>query len=127
MKARSVLAGVALAALLAAARSRADAPSAATPAPPAASQQRDVSLDEYRGHLQALAAVVEACAKARDAATCDPALVGTDDRLPAAAPPPAGASVGDSKRRLVSYSWLRALLGKVRDADKRSEEHTSEL
>jgi hypothetical protein len=125
VKARSVLAGVALAALLAAARGRADAPSAAAPAPLAASQQRDVSLEEYRGHLQALTAVVEACAKARDAATCDPALVGTDDRLPAAAPPPAGASVGDSKRRLVSYGWLRALLGKVRDADKAAAERAA--
>jgi hypothetical protein len=114
------LAGVALAALLAAARGRADAPAAATPAPPPASQQHDVSLEEYRGHLQALAAVVEACAKARDAMTCDPALVGTDDRLPAAAPPPASAnaSAGESGRRLVSYGWLRALLGKVRDTDK---------
>ena len=125
MKARSVLAGVALAALLAAARSRADAPSAATPAPPAASQQRDVSLDEYRGHLQALAAVVEACAKARDAATCDPALVGTDDRLPAAAPAPAGASADGSGRRLVRYGWLRALLTQVRDADKAAAERAA--
>jgi len=127
VKARSVLACVALAALLAAARGRADAPPAAAPAPPAASQQRDASLEEYRSHLQALATIVEACAKARDATTCDPALVGADDRLPAAAPSPAGggASAGESKRRLVSYGWLRALLGKVRDADKAAAERAA--
>ena len=98
MKARSVLAGVALAAFLAAAQGRADAPPAAAHTAPAASQQRDVSLEEYRGHLQALTAVVEACAKARDAATCDPALVGTDDRLPSAAPAPARAALCPSPR-----------------------------
>ncbi|MGA3069395.1 MAG: DUF4129 domain-containing protein [Terracidiphilus sp.] len=127
MKARSVLAGVALAAFLAAAQGRADAPPAAAHTAPAASQQRDVSLEEYRGHLQALTAVVEACAKARDAATCDPALVGTDDRLPSAAPAPAGAnaSAGESARRLVSYGWLRALLTQVRNQDKAAAERAA--
>ncbi|MGD0901710.1 MAG: DUF4129 domain-containing protein [Terracidiphilus sp.] len=120
MTARALIAGVALAAVLAAAQGRADAPPAAkAAAPPIASQQRDVSLEEHRSHLQSLAAVVEACAKARDAATCDPALVGTDDRLPAAATTPAGAGGGaGSKRRLVSFEWLRALFAKVRSADK---------
>ena len=131
MTARTLFASVSLAAVLAAAQGRADAPPAAAPAakaaaPPAASQQRDVSLEEYRSHLQSLAAVVEACAKARDAAACDPALVGTDDRLPAAATAPAGASAGaGSKRRLVSFEWLRALLAKVRSADKAAAERAA--
>ena len=126
MKARSVLAGVALAALMAAARGRADASPAATPAPSAASQQRDVSLEEYRGHLQALAAIVDACAKARDAKTCDPALVGMDDRLPFPAPSQPGASAGgESGRRLVSYAWLRALLAQVRNQDKAAAERAA--
>jgi hypothetical protein len=128
--ARTLFASVSLAAVLAVAQGRADAPPAApagkAAAPPAASQQRDVSLEEYRSHLQSLAAVVEACAKARDAATCDPALVGTDDRLPAAATTPAGAAGGaGSKRRLVSFEWLRALFAKVRSADKAAAERAA--
>jgi len=130
--ARTLFASVSLAAVLAVAQGRADAPPAApagkAAAPPAASQQRDVSLEEYRSHLQSLAAVVEACAKARDAAACDPALVGTDDRLPAAATAPAGASAGAvPQRRLVSYEWLRALLAKVRSADKAAAERAAKL
>ena len=131
MKVRSVLAGVTLAALVAAARGRADAPPAATPAakaaaPPTANQERDASLEEYRGHLQALAAIVDACARVRDAKTCDPALVGMDDRLPFPAPSQPGAIAGgESGRRLVSYAWLRALLTKVRNQDKAAAERTA--
>ena len=146
---RNLFAGVALAALLAAAQGRADAPAATAPAAQAASHAREASLDEYRGHLQALAAVVEACAKARDAKTCDPALVGQDDRIllaqvapsartspmapasPAASAAPvapAAASAhagGDSQRRLVSYEWLRALLAKVQTVDKAAAERAA--
>ena len=65
MTARSAFAGIALAALLAAPQARANAPAAAPAAQPA-THPREASLDEYRSHLQALAAIVEACAKARD-------------------------------------------------------------
>ncbi len=144
---RNLFAGAALA-LLAAAQGRAAAPAAAAPSAQAASQARLASLDEYRSHLQALTAVVDACAKTRDAKTCDPALVGQDDRVSllqvgqvaanapaspaapaataapvasAAPAAPAAASAhagGDSQRRLVSFEWLRALLERVRTTDK---------
>jgi hypothetical protein len=74
-----------------------------------ASSSRDASLDEYRKHLQDLTTLVEACAKARDAKSCDPALVGTDDRVPHTA---------NSERRLVRYGWLRVLLLKAQEKDK---------
>jgi hypothetical protein len=146
---RTVFAGIVLVALLAAAQGYADAPAARMPAAQAVSHAREASLDEYRSHLQALTAVVEACAKARDAKTCDPALVGQDDRVPLlqvgqvapnasaspAAPtglpaPVAGAAASahagnDSQRRLVSYEWLRALLEKVRTTDKAAAERAS--
>jgi hypothetical protein len=150
---RNLFAGVTLAALLAAAQCRAEAPipAVAKPVAPAASHAREASLDEYRSHLQALAAVVEACARARDAKTCDPALVGQDDRVPlaqiapsATASPAAPASQadsatpvttsaasahagGDSQRRLVSYEWLRALLAKVQTTDKAAADRAAKL
>ena len=94
----------ALAALLAATPSRADAPAA-----PTTSHQRDSSLQEYRNHLLALTTLVEACAKARNTKTCDAAQVGDDDRVQI------GAS---SDRRLVRYGWLRVLLSEAQDKDK---------
>jgi hypothetical protein len=84
-------------------RVRAQAP------PPATGPSRDASMDEYRSHLQALTAVVEACAKTRDTKTCDPALVGPDDRVSLA---------GASDRRTVRYGWLRALLAKAQLLDE---------
>ncbi|MGH9599525.1 MAG: hypothetical protein ACRD27_06650, partial [Terracidiphilus sp.] len=71
---------------------------------------RDVSMADYRTHLQALSAVVAACAKARDATACDPELVGADDRVPLNAS-------AKSERRLISYDWLRALLEKAQAKD----------
>jgi len=126
--ARALFACVALAVFLAVAECRADAPPTAAPTPPAAGQGRDVSLDEYRGHLQALAAIIEACAKARDAKTCDPALVGQEDRVTIAqlASAGAGANAGaGSERRLVRYEWLRALLAQVRRTDKAAAERAA--
>jgi len=125
--ARTLFAGVALAALLAAGQSRADlpAPAGAKPAAQAASHAREATSEEYSGHLQALAAIVEACAKARDAATCDPALVGQDDRVPRGELAAAAASAGEPGRRLVRYGWLRALLAKVRNADKAAAERAA--
>jgi len=66
-------------------------------APPtqSSSHWRDASLDDYRNHLTALTALVEACAKARDLKNCDPTLVGPDDRIPLP-----GAAAGS---RLVRY------------------------
>jgi len=71
---------------------------------------RDVSIADYRTHLQSLTAIVEACAKARDTKSCDPELVGPDDRVPL----PGGAK---GERRLISYDWLRALLDKAQLKD----------
>ena len=81
----------ALAAWLAAAPVRAVAQGGVAPAVQQSSQPHDASLDDYRTHLQALTALVDACAKARDLKTCDPAQVGADDRVPLtpAAPNPA--------------------------------------
>jgi hypothetical protein len=101
-----------LAAFLAAAPSRASSPIPAEPAP-AAGRWHDVSLDEYRQHLQDLAAVVDACAKARDAKTCDPALVGADDRILL-------SETANAERRLIRYGWLRVLLAKAQEKDKDS-------
>jgi Domain of unknown function (DUF4129) len=42
--------------------------------------------------------------------TCDPALVGPDDHIPA-------SQAQSAERRLVRYGWLRVLLSKARDAD----------
>ena len=89
---------------------RSPIPSALTPA---SGGWHDVSLSDDRKHLQALRAVVEACAKARDAKTCDPALVGQDDLI----------SLGEganAERRPVRYDWLRVLLQQAqkKDSDK---------
>jgi hypothetical protein len=108
---RFVLAGAVLAAVLAAAQARADTPIAPAPPVPAASHWHDASLDEYRTHLQALAAIVEACARARDTKTCDPALVGPDDRVPL-------GDAAHAERRLVRYGWLRVLLSQAQDKDE---------
>ena len=112
MTARSLYAGAALAAFLAAAPSRATVPIPAEPAP-ATGHWHDVSLDEYRQHLQDLTTLVEACAKARDSKTCDPALVGPDDRVPLIAD-------ANAERRPVRYGWLRVLLAKAQEKDKDS-------
>jgi hypothetical protein len=100
-----------LAAVLAAAQARADTPVAPAPPVQPASRSHDASLDEYRTHLQALAALVEACARARDTKTCDPALVGPDDRVPL-------GDAAHAERRLVRYGWLRMLLSQAQDKDE---------
>src|SRR5690242_19683855 len=65
---------------LAAAQRPLRSPIPSAPAP-ASSGWHDVSMADYRKHLEMLSAVVEACAKARDSKACDPALVGQDDRV----------------------------------------------
>jgi hypothetical protein len=97
----------ALAAVLIAVQVRADTPAAA---PQPTGHWREASLDEYRTHLQALATLVEACAKARDTKTCDPSLVGLDDHVPLSDAP-------NAERRLVRYGWLRVLLSQAQDKD----------
>jgi Domain of unknown function (DUF4129) len=81
----------------------------ATPMPPSG-RWRDASQEEYRKHLSELTLRVEACAKARDLKTCDPLLVGPDDRI----------HVGrdaTAERRLVRYGWLRVLFSKAEEPD----------
>jgi len=73
---------------------------------------REAMLAEYRQHLVDLNEVVEACAKARDTKSCDPALVGRDDHVPLGNTP---------ERRLVRYGWLRALLLIAQIKDKTPE------
>ena len=78
----------------------------AHPAPPA-STTRDASLEDYRQHLAALVPVVDACTKARDPRSCDPALVGPDDDIP----------LGTAKRT-VRFGWLRVLLLQAQRTDE---------
>ena len=109
------LALLACAAMLAAthASAQSPAPSASVPAVsvPVATKRHDVSIEEYRAHLQALTALVEACAKARDLTHCDPLLVGPDDRIPV-------SSAANAERRLVRYGWLRVLFSKAEEPDE---------
>lgn len=98
------------ASILAVGQARPDGPVSAVPAPQAASHWHEASLDEYRQHLAILSKLVKSCAEVRDMKTCDPTLVGPDDRVP----------IGDSankERRLVRYGWLRVLLSRAQDKD----------
>jgi hypothetical protein len=108
--ARNIFAGAVLAATLAAVPLRAAGPIPDLPAPVAGSSH-DASLDEYRTHLQNLTTLVDACAKARDTKTCDPAQVGPDDQVPLTQAP-------NAERRPVRYGWLRVLLAKAQEKDK---------
>jgi hypothetical protein len=83
----------------------------ADPATQTASTGRDASIAEYRQHLQTLTTIVNACAKARDTKTCDPALVGPDDRVPL-------GEGAQAERRLIRYDWLRALLAMAQEKDQ---------
>lgn len=102
-----MLALLACAAMLAATHVCAQTP-APSPSVPVATKRHDVSIEEYRAHLQALTVLVEACAKARDLTHCDPLLVGPDDRIP----------VSSAERRLVRYGWLRVLFSKAEEPDE---------
>lgn len=111
MRIRAIFAPVALAASLAAGQ----APRSAIPSAPAPSSGgwQDVSIADYRKHLETLSAVVQACAKARDSKTCNPALAGKDDRV-------ALSDASNAERRPVRYAWLRVLLlqAQKKDAQK---------
>jgi hypothetical protein len=78
---------------------------------PPSGRWQDASLDDYRKHLTALESLTQACAKARDLKTCDPTLVGLDDRVPLGAEPGA-------PRRIVRYGWLRVLISRAEEPDK---------
>jgi len=84
-------------------------------APQSAKHWREASLAEYCQHLVELNAVVAACVRARDTKSCDPALVGQNDRVLLGNTP-------NAERRLVRYGWLRALLLKARSKDESPEE-----
>lgn len=87
---------------------RADNPAASSPRP--VGRWQDVSLDEYRKHLVALNGLTETCAKGRDLKSCDPTLIGLDDRIPVDAGP-------NAERRLVRYGWLRILFSHAEEPD----------
>jgi hypothetical protein len=76
---------------------------------PTTGRFQDASLEDYRKHLVALAGLTQACAKARDVKTCDPLLVGLDDRVPLG---------GHGERRLVRYGWLRVLFSRAEESDE---------
>ena len=77
---------------------------------------QDVSLAGYREHLEKLGVVVASCADVRDAKTCDPALVGPDNRVLLGT----GAA---AERRAVRYDWLRALLTQAQRKDPAATPH----
>jgi hypothetical protein len=105
----AIMAVAALVVPLAAAQQPPRSPIPSAPAP-ASSGWHDVSMTDYRQHLEALSAIVEACAKARDAKTCDPALVGQDDRVSL-------DKEANAERRPVRYDWLRVLLQQAQKKD----------
>jgi hypothetical protein len=86
------------------------APAAPAPPPPgrAFGRWQDSTLDDYRKHLVTLAGLTQACASARDVKTCDPLLVGPDDRVPLGS---------HGERRLVRYGWLRVLISHAEEND----------
>jgi hypothetical protein len=89
---------------------QAQADDQASSSPRPTGRWQDVSADEYRKHLAALQGLTQACAQARDLKTCDPALVGLDDRVPLDAAP-------NAERRLVRYGWLRILFSHAEEPD----------
>ena len=72
---------------------------------------QDASLEDYRKHLVALQGLTQACSNARNVTSCDPTLVGPDDRIPV------GAST-NPERRIVRYGWLRVLFSRAEEPDK---------
>jgi Domain of unknown function (DUF4129) len=82
-----------------------------SPAPPPAGRWRDASMEDYRKHLAALTTLVQACAKARDLKSCDPLLVGPDDRIPL-------GNGTNAEKRLVRYGWLRVLFSRAEEPDQ---------
>lgn len=97
-------------------------PASAQKIPPPTSQVAaradDVSLEEYQQHLVRLQSELEACAQTRDGKTCDPGLIGHDDRV--------SVSVGSvAQRRVVRYGWLGVLFQKAATKDEPGEKRKS--
>ena len=81
------------------------------PSPPQTTvHSHDVSIADYQQHLKALSILVDTCQTERNIKTCDPALVGSDDRVPLVVN-------SHHEQRLVRYGWLRLLLSKAEDPD----------
>jgi hypothetical protein len=78
----------------------------------------DVSMEGYQQHLVRLESALDACSRGRDAKSCDPALIGSDDRVAVAI----GAA---TERRVVRYGWLRVLFQKAASKDESSEKNKS--
>ena len=75
---------------------------------------QDASLEDYRKHLVALKTLTQACAKSRNVQSCDPTLVGPDDRIPLRSGPTV-------QHRMVRYGWLRILFSHAEEPDKAQE------
>jgi hypothetical protein len=114
---RTIFAPVALAVSLAGAQQAPRSPIPTAPAPSSGGWQ-DVSMADYRKHLEALSVVVQTCARARDTKACDPALVGKDDRV-------ALRNQSNAERRPVRYAWLRVLLQQAQKKDASKDEKKS--
>lgn len=90
-----------------------------------AAGSRQVSIAEYRQHLQNLVGLVEACQaqhakkQAADSDACDPRQIGPDDRLywPATS----------TQTREVRYDWLRAVFGKASKTGNPTQQTTPAL
>jgi hypothetical protein len=80
------------------------------PPPQTTVRWHDVSIDDYRQHLKALSILVDTCQTARNIKSCDPALVGPDDRVPI-------LNGSRAEQRLLRYGWLRLLLSRAEDPD----------
>ena len=81
-----------------------------------AGRWRDVSVDDYRAHLRELTGLTAVCAKARDLKSCDPTLVGEDDRIPLNTAPDASGR-GLAEHRTIRYGWLRVLFSRAEETD----------
>jgi hypothetical protein len=113
---RAAFASMALAVALASLPARADTHSAipAGPTAPAGQHDQNASIEEYRAHLTALSAIVDGCAKGRDAKSCDPEQVGGDDLVPL-------GEGANAERRPIRYAWLRVLLLRAQKPDETAE------
>lgn len=99
------IAGFAIFAITLCAHAAAPVSISATPASHAQPWQ-NVSLDDYRKHLESLSALVQQCAKGRNKISCDLVRVGTDDRVQHGA-----------TQRIIRYGWLRELLLRAQEPD----------
>jgi hypothetical protein len=101
-------------AMVAAAALRADAPAAS-----AARNVLGISTEDYRKHLEALAAVTAECAKGRNKTSCDPERIGADDNVTNVS---GGGSAPHGETRVVRYDWLRALFLQAQNPDRKPDE-----